>query len=138
MIETYISCIYLLCEIAKMKTSITNCAAPASSLTEANEVMDSFDLNRCSNLSMCEPNDFAHQRSPLPPPQKFPTRPNKPQEMNTNFIAHEGRKYFKKQSCRAIGAMISREENAHWPCTNAQHQIAAQTAASLLVGHELA
>ena len=110
-------------------------AASASSLPEANMVMESFDLTRCSNPSICEPHNFAHKQ-PLPLPQKFPTRNNKLQDGSTKRTNHSGMADFKEKSCRAIGAMISREENANWSCTDEQRQLSAQTAATLLVEHK--
>ncbi len=142
-IRTFVSCLYLnlpeqtLLTLNQMNTiEIDSATASVSSPPEVNMVMESFDLARCSNPTICEPHEFAHQRSPLPPPQKFPTRGGKPQDGSTKCVNHRGTEYFKERSCRAIGAMISREENADWSCTDEQRQNSAQKAATLLVGHK--
>ncbi len=98
--------------------------------------MASFDLMRCSNVSICEPHDI-DQKSALPPPQKFPARTNIAPDRNTKCVYnHSDPACFKGKSCKATGVMISQRETANWICSDEQRHISAYKAAKLIAAHK--
>ncbi len=114
-----------------LSDSDTDIVCGGSTVRIASMDMDSFDLMRCSYLSIDGPCDIAQRRLPLP--EKFPTQTINPGDRNAKCLKSEYISNYKEQSHKIIGAMISREENACWSGTDDQRHNSVQTTAALII-----
>jgi hypothetical protein len=80
-------------------------------------LMDTFELDRCRDVSDRGSHEFADTECCRPPPpQKFPLREADGQTSRCMDHAYVVR--YKRLSCRAMGAMIAVEEPARWTFSN--------------------
>jgi hypothetical protein len=102
-------------------------------------ILDDFQLDRCFDESNSETHQIAdiESWSSPPLPQKFPARTSKGRDTVSKSSSRKLTAHYKKQSCRAIGAMISREEAAHWSSSEEEVQRAVCTVADLLIMNHL-
>ena len=105
-----------------------------SSSSDLTIFWEGFELDRCVDESNSEPNEIADTKfwSSPPPPQKF-SRANKAQNEASKCTSRKLTSKYRAQSCRAVGIMLSRDEAAHWTCSEAEVQNSACAVADLLI-----
>jgi hypothetical protein len=110
----------------------------SSNSTASSEVPEGFELDCCVDESNSETNEIAGNESwsSLPPPQNF-SRASKPQDAVSKRKSRMFTSHYRAQACRAVGMMISRDEAAHWTCSEEEVENSVCTVADLLIMHSL-